>query len=304
MVKIGVIGLGDIAQKAYLPVYSKIKDAEFHFYTRNHEKLQDICAQYRFEHVHFDFESLIQSGITGAFVHSSTSSHEEIVNCLLQHGIHVFVDKPITDYFDGAKKLVELAEEKGLILMTGFNRRFAPAYGRLKQISQPNMVMVQKNRQNQPSAPRIFIFDDFIHVVDTMRYLFPHPIEDLLVNGRMENGALYQVVIQFISQGGTAIGIMNRESAVNEEIAQVMGAKEKGTVNNVSQLVISKGMENCEIRSSDWEPMLKKRGFQSMVRDFIDAVKLNRSPSISAWDALQTHEICEEIIAKLIEKHL
>ncbi|GHI00185.1 Gfo/Idh/MocA family protein [Neobacillus kokaensis] len=301
MLKIGVIGLGDIAQKAYLPVYSQIKDVDFHFYTRNQDKLKAIGEQYRFSHLHSDLESLVNCGIIGAFVHSSTSSHEEIVSWLLNRGVHVFVDKPITDNYEGAKRLVELAEEKGLTLMTGFNRRYAPSYKRLKKIVQPNMVIVQKNRHNLPGEPRNFIFDDFIHVVDTMRYLSPYPIEELLVNGRFENGTLYHVVVQFISQGGTAIGIMNRDNGTNEEIAQVMGPYEKGTVYNVSQLIISKDMENFEVRSSDWEPTLVKRGFQEMVNDFIQSMESNTSPEITAWDSLETHEICEEIISKLLK---
>ncbi|RFB15202.1 gfo/Idh/MocA family oxidoreductase [Bacillus sp. HNG] len=302
MIKIGVIGLGDIAQKAYLPVYSGLKEIEFHFYTRNQEKLRTIASQYRFEHIHSDLESLVESGITGAFVHSSTSSHEEIVELLLHRGINVFVDKPITDKYEGAKRLVELAEAKGLILMVGFNRRFAPSYVSLKEVKQPNMVVVQKNRNNLPGEPRTFIFDDFIHVVDTMKYLFPHPIEDLIVNGRIENGALYHVVIQFISKAGTAIGIMNRDNGTTEEMAQVMGPLEKRTVTNVSALVISKGMENIEVRSSDWEPTLVKRGFEQMVKDFIQSVSTNSKPKISARDALETHEICEEILTELLEK--
>lgn len=302
MIKIGVIGLGDIAQKAYLPVYSGLKEIEFHFYTRNQEKLQAIADQYRFEHIHTNLESLVESGIKGAFVHSATSSHEEIVEMLLHHGIHVFVDKPITNNYESAKRLVELAEDRGLILMVGFNRRFAPSYVSLKEVSDPNMVLVQKNRNNLPGEPRTFIFDDFIHVVDTMRYLFPHPIEDLIVNGRLENGSLYHVVFQLVSKSGTAIGIMNRDNGTTEEIAQVMGPLEKRTVTNVSNLVISKGLENSEVRSSDWEPTLVKRGFEQMVNDFIHAISTNSEPLISARDALKTHEICEEILKKLAEK--
>lgn len=105
MVKFGVIGLGDIAQKAYLPVYSSMKDLEFHFFTRNQEKVKSVGSQYRFENLHSTLESLLSSGIKGAFVHSSTVSHEGIVEQLLEHDIHVFVDKPITDHYDGAKKL-------------------------------------------------------------------------------------------------------------------------------------------------------------------------------------------------------
>ncbi|MCL6571897.1 MAG: Gfo/Idh/MocA family oxidoreductase [Bacillus sp. (in: Bacteria)] len=302
MLKIGVIGLGDIAQKAYIPVYSAMKDVEFHFYTRNQEKLKEIGRQHRFLNLHADLESLLSSGISGAFVHSSTSSHEEIVDVLLNHNIHVFVDKPITDNYQGAKKLVEQAEQNSLILMTGFNRRYATSYRKLKEVTSPNMVIVQKNRKGLPGEPRTFIFDDFIHVVDTMRYLFPYPIDELIVNGRMIDDKLYHVVVQFISSGKTAIGIMNRDNGTNEEIAEVMGPLEKRTVYNVSKLVISKDSENSEVRSSDWESTLVKRGFEQMVGDFVNAVRTNAKPGITAWDALETHEICEKIIKKLAEK--
>lgn len=299
MIKFGVIGIGDIAQKAYLPTYSSMKDIEFHFYTRNQEKLRALGSQFRFENLHSNLSSLISSGITGAFVHSSTSSHEGIVYELLNNNIHVFVDKPITDNYASTKSLVELAEQKGLILMTGFNRRYATSYAKLKEVAQPNMVLVQKNRKGLPGELRSFIYDDFIHVVDTMRYLFPYPIEELIVNGRMEGDTLYHVVIQFISQGATAIGIMNRDNGTNEEMAQVMGPFEKRTVYNVSKLVISKDAEEIEVRSGDWEPMLVKRGFQQMVGEFVQAVRTNSKPGISALDALVTHEICEKIILKL-----
>lgn len=302
MLKIGVIGLGDIAQKAYLPVYSSMKDIEFHLYTRNQDKLKSIGEKYRFEHLHTSVESLINSGISAAFVHSATSSHEEIVEQLLQRNIHVFVDKPITDQYEGAKRLVELAEQQGLILMAGFNRRYAPSYRQLKEVAKPNMVIVQKHRHALPGSLRTFIYDDFIHVVDTMRYLFPYPIEDVIVNGRMEDDTLYHVVVQFISQGAIAIGIMNRDSGANEEIAEVMGPEEKRTVYNVSKMVVSKGTETMEIRASDWEPTLKKRGFEDMIVDFIDAVRTNTKPGISGLDALTTHEICEKILWKIVNK--
>jgi virulence factor len=301
--KFGVIGLGDIAQKAYLPVYSRLKDQEFHFFTRNQEKLKSLGSQYRFEHLHSSLESLLDSGISGAFVHSSTASHEEIVELLLQHNIHVFVDKPITDYYEGAVRLVELAEKKDLILTAGFNRRFAPSYQQLKEVANPNMVMVQKHRRALPGEPRTFIYDDFIHVVDTMRYLFPHPIEELIVNGRMVEDSLYHVIVQFISGGATAIGIMNRDNGTNEEIAEVMGPLEKRSVYNVSKLVVSKGTETIEVRGNDWESTLKKRGFEQMVAEFVKAVTTGSKVSIAAMDALETHEICERILSKLGRNH-
>ncbi|WML46607.1 Gfo/Idh/MocA family oxidoreductase [Neobacillus sp. PS3-34] len=227
MLKLGVIGLGDIAQKAYLPIYSSMEGIEFHLFTPNQDKCAAIGAKYRFQHLHTDLSSLIKSGVKGAFVHSSTETHEDIVEELLKNDIHVFVDKPITSHFDSTKRLVELAERKKLILLAGFNRRYSPVYNRLKEVENPNMVIVQKNRKALPGEIRTFIFDDFIHVVDTVRYLFPHPIEKLTVTGSKRDNILSHVVVQFISSRGTALAIMNRENGTNEEKAEVMGHLKK-----------------------------------------------------------------------------
>jgi virulence factor len=78
-----------------------------------------------------------------------------------------------------------------------------------------------------------------------------------------------------------------------------MGPLEKRSVYNVSKLVVSKGMETIEVRGNDWEPTLKKRGFEQMVADFVQAVTTGSKVSIAASDALETHKICERILTKL-----
>ncbi|TLS36137.1 Gfo/Idh/MocA family oxidoreductase [Pseudalkalibacillus caeni] len=297
--KLGVVGLGDIAQKAYLPVFSGIKNVEFHLFTRNQEKLKEIGKKYRFEKLHDSLEALMDSGIKGAFIHSATESHFEIVKKLLNRGIHVFVDKPIAYEAEQAKELTDLAETNNLILMTGFNRRYAPVYQKLKEIEEPNMILMQKNRKDQPADARTFVFDDFIHVLDTLRYLFPYPVEDIVVRAKVEDNTLYHVVVQLISGGNTAIGIMNRDSGHTGEKVEVMSSTEKRTVENVADLYIQQDRDVSKAGSSDWEPTLHKRGFEQMIADFIQAAETNTTPMISKQDALKTHELCEEVINRI-----
>ncbi|MGG5255403.1 Gfo/Idh/MocA family protein [Neobacillus sp. SM06] len=301
MIKVGVIGLGNIAQKAYLPIYAAIDDVEFHLYTPNQQKAAAIARKYRISHVYASLESLIQSGIKAAFVHSSTETHDEVVRALLTNGIHVFVDKPITDHYETSKALVELAEQEHLLLRIGFNRRFAPGIQQLKEVKKPNMVVVEKHRASKPKDVRTFIFDDFIHVVDTIRYLFPYPIEEVIVRGTKNNELLSNVTVQLISKQGIAMGIMNRESGSSEEKAEVMSANEKRTALNLANMVISTEQTQTEVRFGDWETTLNKRGFEAMVKDFLDtiAIQQNAESLTVARDALETHRLCEEITQQL-----
>lgn len=299
MLKIGIIGLGDIAQKAYLPVFAEKGDTEFHLFTRDFSKLKTLADQYRFPHIHRSLDELIASGVKGAFVHSATESHFEIAKKLLLAGIHVYVDKPIAYEYEKAKELTELAEEKGLILMTGFNRRYAPVYKQLTELKEPNMVIMQKNRRALPGEIRNFIFDDFIHVVDTLRFLFPYTIKRVDVTGKKNGAFLHHIVIQLHAEEGIAIGIMNRDSGVVEEKVEIFQSNEKRTAVNVSDLYIQEYRNETKHGGSDWEPTLHKRGFEQIVFDFIQAVSSSNPPLLNARDSLKTHEICEKIVQEL-----
>lgn len=303
MIKIGIIGLGDIAAKAYLPVLSSKAGFEFHLCSRNEKRLQELGGKYRLPNQHKTIDSLLANGIKAAFVHTATEAHFEVVKQLLEANIAVFVDKPISMEYKQSKQLVDLAEERNLLLMVGFNRRYAPVYQQLKALKGPTLIIMQKNRKALPDFTRRFVVEDFIHVVDTLRYLFPYPIDDLIVNGIKKGEMLHQLVIQFVSKSGeVAIGIMNRDTATTEEKLEVMTATQKCIVYNVSDLVIEENRNSIYNSGNDWESTLHKRGFEQMTDDFLNAVVNQTSTQIPARDALFTHEICERIVEKLEEQ--
>lgn len=142
--RIGIIGLGDIAQKAYLPVITAREDIELVFCTRNRETLGRLSAKFRVREAVQTVEELIASGIDAAFIHSSTESHVVIAEQLMRSGVHVYVDKPISYHYEEAERLTALAEQLGVILMVGFNRRFAPMVAAMKEKNDRRMVMLQK----------------------------------------------------------------------------------------------------------------------------------------------------------------
>ncbi|RDC65910.1 Gfo/Idh/MocA family protein [Adhaeribacter pallidiroseus] len=299
MLKIGVIGLGDIAQKAYLPILSSRSDVEVHLFSNNAGKLADLGRQYRFTNQYANLADFLNSGLDGVMVHAATEAHYPIVEKLLQQRIPVFVDKPITLDYTASKQLVALAEKNNVLLHVGFNRRYAPVYQKLKELAEPTLIIMQKNRQALPDTIRRFVVEDFIHVVDTLRYLFPYPIEDILVHGKKQGDRLYHLVVQLVNSQGIAIGIMNRDTGTTEEKVEIMNAREKRIAYNVADLEIITGKNSTRLGSNDWEPTLQKRGFYAMVDDFFNFLHTAIPPMITAPDALRTHELCERIVEKL-----
>jgi virulence factor len=298
MLKIGITGLGDIAKKAYLPLITR-KKVELHLYTRDQQSLREIGAQYRITQLHTDLSSLVSEGIHGVFIHSSTPAHFETARFFLAHNVHVFVDKPVCADYPSTETLFQLARGKGLCLFAGFNRRHAPCYAALRGVSGRNMIVMQKNRRGLPGEIRTFVFDDFIHVVDTLLFLLPANVRDMRVTGKKRDGMLFHIILEFTdTEGNTALGIMNRDGGTVEERLEVFSGHEKHVVNNLSDHRIYRDGVEIVQPSSDWEYTLHKRGFDQMIDAFLLAVQ-EADTHPQHHDPLLTHYWCEEIVKAL-----
>ncbi|WP_405592422.1 Gfo/Idh/MocA family protein [Streptomyces sp. NBC_01190] len=293
--KIGVIGLGDIARKAYLPVLTAQPGIELHLHTRTPATLERIGDAFRLPHRHTSLDALLDQGLDAAFVHAPTEHHEEIGARLIEAGIPAYVDKPFGYDLAAARRLVELAAERRVSLMAGFNRRYAPGYAQC--LDHPrDLILMQKNRIGLADEPRAVVFDDFIHVVDTLRFLVPGPVEPVRVSARVRGGLLEHVVLQLGGDGFTAIGSMNRMSGSTEESLDVSGADTRRQVLNLAEIVDHKGQPSVR-RRGDWVPVARQRGIEQITLAFLDAVRSGEL--LDARDALRTHELCERIVREI-----
>ncbi|GAA2740528.1 Gfo/Idh/MocA family oxidoreductase [Kitasatospora cinereorecta] len=294
-IPVAVIGLGDIAQKAYLPVLTSQPGLDLRLMTRSRDKLDRIGDAYRIPHRYTDLDEVIGSGIRAAFVHASTDQHVPIVEQLLLAGVDVYVDKPLDHHLAGARKLVDLAESTGRSLLVGFNRRHAPGYLLAKERPR-DLIVLQKHREGLPEEARSLVFDDFIHVVDTLRFLVPGEIEHVDVRSRSRGGLVEHLVLTLAGAGFTALGIMNRLSGSTEEVLEVSGGDSKRVVVNLAEVIDHRGQPTVR-RRGDWVPVARQRGIEQVVLHFLEAVRAGKT--LSARDALRTHELCEHIVEQI-----
>ncbi len=296
--RVGVIGLGDIACKAYLPVLAALPGLELHLHTRTRATLERIGDAHRIPHRHDTLDGLLARDLDAAFVHAPTEAHPAIAERLLDARVPVYVDKPLGYRLADAERLVDLAERNGTSLMTGFNRRYAPLYAQCADHPR-DLVIMQKNRVGLAGEARRVVYDDFIHVADTLRFLVPGTVEHVDVATGSREGLLHHVVLQMSGDGFTALGVMNRMSGSVEESLEVMGQDTKRQVLNLAEVVDHKGQPSVR-RRGDWVPVARQRGMEQITLAFLDAVRDGRV--ISARDALRTHELCERIVTAAYEQ--
>ncbi len=298
--KVGCIGLGDIAQKAYLPVLAVQPGVELHLQTRTPATLERVGDSLHLPAAqrHAGLDALLAAGLDAAFVHAPTDVHPQIVTRLLEAGVPTYVDKPLAYELADSERLVALAEERGVSLAVGFNRRHAPGYAQCADHPR-ELILMQKNRVGLPEEPRRMILDDFIHVVDTLRFLVPGQVDDVTVRARAEDGLLHHVVLQLAGDGFTALGVMNRLSGSTEEILEVSGQDSKRQVVNLAEVIDHKGQPTVR-RRGDWVPVARQRGIEQATLAFLDAVRAGKT--LSARDALASHELCERVVRAVDER--
>jgi predicted dehydrogenase len=99
-----------------------------------------------------------------------TVLHETVASELLDGGVDVLVEKPITATLDEAERLIGLARSKGRVLMVGHTERFNPAVEALVSEAR-NVRFIESHRLGAFSARSVdidVVLDLMIHDLDVV----------------------------------------------------------------------------------------------------------------------------------------
>lgn len=117
------------------------------------EALKMIKENYPNVNVTKDFNDILNNpNIDSVAVVTPSHTHFGLVKLVLQTGKHVYVEKPISTVSKEAKALMEMADEKGLVLMVGHLLLYHPVVNRLKMLIEEGSLgeirYVQSDRLN------------------------------------------------------------------------------------------------------------------------------------------------------------
>lgn len=298
-----MVGLGDIAQKAYLPIVANRRDVSPILVTRNVETLAQLAQQYRIDECYQDIDSLIDAKPDAAMVHSSTDSHYALVKQLLSANIATLVDKPLSLNIEECRHVVDIAKSNNTSLFLGMNRRYAPLISGLKH-NNPVHVKWQKNRNNILSTAQNTIFNDFIHVVDGLRFLSGASLKEITqnldVHAYFVGEHLGNISIRFTYNNALFEGSMNRIAGTTEEIIEYYCAHQKQCISNLTTGWKMHSGIKSQLGFSDWQSYLFTRGFVDLFSQWQAIIKDNHLYSSEHLeDILETHELCQTILSRI-----
>lgn len=190
---VGFIGAGNYAMRVLIPAFKAAGVALHTVSSAGGVTAAHAATKFGFRHASTDAEALLANPeINTVVIATRHDSHAYWIDKALAAGKHVFVEKPLV--IDD-QSLVELeraygalADESKPILMTGFNRRFAPQIEKMKtlldSINEPKTFVVMVNAgaipadhwTQDPDVGGGRIIGEGCHFIDLLRFLAESPI--------------------------------------------------------------------------------------------------------------------------------
>ncbi|AZI88095.1 MULTISPECIES: Gfo/Idh/MocA family protein [Kosakonia] len=296
--RIGVVGLGGIAQKAWLPVLGAATDWTLAAaWSPTRDKALRVCETWRIPYA--DSLASLAAQCDAVFVHTSTASHYAVVSELLNLGVHVCVDKPLAENLKDAERLVELAARKKLTLMVGFNRRFSPLYRELKQqMPQAASLRMDKHRADSvgPHDLRFTLLDDYLHVVDTALWLAGGRVQ--IQSGTLQttdDGAMLYAEHHFSADTLQITTSMHRRAGSQREWVQAVTDGGLVDITDMREWREERGQGVIARPIPGWQSVLEQRGFAGCARHFIECVQNQTVPETAGEQAILAQRVVEKL---------
>ncbi|GBF76826.1 hypothetical protein PA598K_05318 [Paenibacillus sp. 598K] len=129
--KVGVIGVGEVAQLIHLPILESMPEHYelTAFCDISPQLLAKMGEQHRVKRLYSTVEAMLEgTELDAVLVLNNMEYHTECVVAALRRNIHVLVEKPMCITVAEAREIILARDASDAQVMVGYMRRFAPAY--------------------------------------------------------------------------------------------------------------------------------------------------------------------------------
>lgn len=232
-----------------------------------------------------------------------TGKHYEIAKFFLGLGIHVLLEKPITETVEEADRLISLAESSGAIFQVGHIERFNSALKRAsRDIENPRFIECHRLAPYQPRGTDVsVILDLMIHDIDIILNLVKSGIEKIEALGVSVLSEATDIANARLSFGCGAVANITSSRISREKLRKIriFAPNLYVSIDCLDQSITSCRKEKDGI-AVDRIPVEKEEPLKLELEHFIECVKRETSPIVTgahAREALSVALRISEIVA-------
>ncbi|OGV72869.1 MAG: hypothetical protein A3K19_33085 [Lentisphaerae bacterium RIFOXYB12_FULL_65_16] len=210
-----MIGTGGIAQSQHLPNLSRARHATLKTVCDLREEvLKKVQAQYRIPEAVTDYRTMLADPEIDAVVVATREDMQAPLTVeALKAGKHVYVEKPLANTPEEVETVVAAQRQAGKHVSVGFNRRFAPAYVKAKELVHADggpknihyRISDEYWRWGKNYPPNTRVIHEVCHIFDILRWFTDSDPQSIYCVGSRPDDEAY--VLKF--KNGCVATIMN-----------------------------------------------------------------------------------------------
>lgn len=307
-VRLAIIGCGGVAQSKHIPAIMRLRTIWEQvtlaaICMRNPVQGKKVAETYGTKW-YSDYRKMLEDEKPdGVLILSPDNLHYEHAMECMRRGIHVLVEKPLTDSLERAEELIRYAEERDLTFMTVSNKRYSPPYLRAKKYGIPNPAMfVAKFNLGYDyvdilEGGTVHIFDlaryfmgdvKAVTAIATRHYSFNktgYPFDHACVNLEFASGAIGQI---YTSSSALSLKPWER--------VEIYGEKQWLAVEDQHTLKI---YDSETGPTKVYEPVFPNTlifdeefgGFMGLIENFCECIRKNATPLVTGRDGMKACEL-------------
>ncbi len=315
-IRVGVIGVGNMGRnhvRSYMALKHRCELVGV--YDIDEKRNQEIAESYGVKA--FPSAGALMSEVDAVNIATPTTTHFEIGRQAVEEGLHILVEKPITNLVEEARSLLQAARQKDLIVQVGHIERFNPAIQALPGILEKEEIIALDVQRMGPYDPRIsdtdVIQDLMIHDIDVVCSLVPGEIEEVSAFARRVKSRKHvDYAVVHLLMGDEVIATLTSSRATNKKVRRLTITTSKSYIELdylQRKIVVTRRGELMadnvdyqreneleETYSNDKEPL------KSQLAHFINSMENGTRPLISGSDGLEALKITKDIQRRVYGK--
>lgn len=320
---VGIIGTGHLG-KIHAKILKEIHNCNL---TGVYDLIPEIANQVADEFKVKSFHSLkdLFNEVDAVSIVSTTKAHYELIKSAFENNIHVFVEKPITGKIKEAEEVVQISNEKKLMLQVGHIERFNSALLSLEKYNlDPKFIQTDRLAQFNPRGTDVaVVLDLMIHDIDIILSLVKSNVKNVYASGtpvvsdtidianariEFENGAVANVTASRISQKKMRkMRMFQRDTYISvdfntgvSEVFRLISPKDLSLEHFISFGEIGVGDHKKAVIYE--QPEIKEvNALKHELQLFVNSVINNEKPVVSGEDGLRALKVADLIIKKIEE---
>ncbi|MGX7201384.1 inositol 2-dehydrogenase [Enterococcus plantarum] len=320
-IKVGIVGLGRLGKVHAKNLAENVQGCQLiAACSFVQEELDYAIRELGVEETYQDYEEMVKSPtIDAVFIVSPSGFHCEQIQLAMEHGKHVFSEKPIgldLAEIEATERVIKSRPEQ--VFMLGFMRRYDDSYRYAKQLVEDGelgeLTLMRCYSIDPSSGMESFVkfagasdsggifMDMSIHDIDLVRWFTEKEVSKVWALGK--NAAYPELdKVGELETGAAMMQLENQAMAIlvagrnchhgyhveteligTKGMLRVAAAPEK----NLVTIMDEKGVVRA--CSQDF-PERFREAFVNEAKEFIACIKEKRQPQVSAYDGLQSTKI-------------